>query len=102
MNNITTAFLGLLQSLKPAHYQNGAPKGRGNEQTIHKKSGKTRRGATHKQGTPFRPVSRAFLTLKNGSRVPITPAQYRHPHLGNEAKALDEKMKMEKRKWISV
>lgn len=77
MNNITTAFLGLLQSLKSAHYQNDAPKARGNEQTIRKKSGKTRRGATHKQGTSFKPV--LFLN--------VSPAAYRRQHKANPKKA---------------
>jgi hypothetical protein len=49
----------------------------------HKKSGKTRRGARHTQGVPFKPRK-----LYSG-----TPAQYRHNHVGNPKAALIEKIK---------
>ena len=91
MNNLLTALNGLISSLRSPHYQNGAPKGRGNQHIIRKKSGKTRRGATHKQGKVF--LGRQLLAM--------TPAYYRRSHRGNPAKALREKMLLEKRKWIS-
>lgn len=72
MNDITTAFLGMLQALRTAHYKNGAPKARGNEYTIRKKSGKTRRGAKHV-------INPTFLSKKVFS---VSPAEYRRKHMG--------------------
>lgn len=87
MNNLVTALNGLIDSLRSTHHQ----KNLGNKQTIRKKSGKTRRGATHKQGKVF--LGRKILVM--------TPADYRRTHRGNPEKALREKMLLEKRKWIS-
>lgn len=87
MNNLVTALNGLIDSLRSTHHQ----KNLGNKQTIRKKSGKTRRGATHKQGKVF--LGRKILAM--------TPADYRRTHRGNPEKALREKMLLEKRKWIS-
>lgn len=103
MNNpIVAALLGLAASLKPAYYQSGAPRARGNEHTIKHQSGATRRGFVHKIGKSFRPVMRAFHTLDDGSRVAIAPSLYRHLHLKNKERAIYKKMRLEKRKWISA
>lgn len=103
MNNLLTALNGLIASLRQSHYQNGAPKGRGNEHTIRKKSGKTRRGATHKQGVSFKPV----LFLR------ISPAEYRRTHKADPKKARAKFLAMRtqrnrarmqeiNKKWISA
>lgn len=97
MNSITTTFLGLLQSFKSTHYNNGVPKGRGNEQMIHKKSGKTRRGATHKHGSVF--LGRKILS--------VTHSEFRRQHKGVVTRTPDYKLKhaapkWRNRKWISA
>lgn len=72
MNDSTTAFLGMLQAFRSAHFKNGAPKARGNEYIIRKKSGKTRRGAEHVINPTF--LSRQVLS--------VSPAEYRRKHMG--------------------
>lgn len=89
MNRLQSAFKSLFASagmrMKPIYYPDGkSPRARNDERH---KSGKTRRGATHRQGAHF--LGRRMLN--------ITPAQYRHFHVANPEKAAREKMKAEKK-----
>jgi hypothetical protein len=87
---IVAAMLGLAESLKSPYYADGrTPKARTNG---HQSSGMSRRGAIHKQSKSFKPRRISDLT----------PARYRHSHRGNPEKALYERMRLEKRKWISA
>src|SRR5688572_2207403 len=69
-NQIKDVFKILASALRPANYENTTiPKARTNGA---KKSGKTRRGATHRVG--MHKMSRALYSM--------SPAEYRRKHLG--------------------
>lgn len=74
-SGLAMALLGLAMNMKPANYPDGVtPKGRTDGA---QKSSATRKKAEHIQG-------RHFL----GRRIyQVTPAQYRHQHMGKSKKA---------------
>lgn len=88
MNSLKTSILALTEAIRSMGRQTTIPKAKNNGR---KKSGKTRRGATHEHGKVF--LGRRILAM--------TPAYYRRTHRGNPKKAAREKMLLEKRKWIS-
>jgi len=68
-----------MSAILPIYYQNGAVKQRKPDNNA--KSGKTRKGATHK-------VNPVFLSRQSRWFKGITPAQYRHRHLGAKKKVV--------------
>jgi len=89
MNTIQQALLGLAAAFKSPYYKGtDVPKGRNNEI---KKSGKTRRGAVHKQGRVFRSRHITAVRTDAGMTRYVTPAQYRGLHLGAGAKKKESK-----------
>lgn len=76
--NFPNMFKALVQALQPASYSNGAPRARVNDEKYKYSDdrGATRPGAIHKVNATFH--SRQIM--------PISPAQYRHLHMGKQKK----------------
>ena len=78
--NLATLFPRIAMAMHPAKYPDGkTPKGRYDKKNM----GKTRKGAKHEKGKQFEPKQ----------IFPVTPAQYRHRHLGNPQRAQIRKVK---------
>lgn len=69
MNKLQTSILALTEAIRSMGRQNTIPKTKNGER---KKSGKTRRGATHIVNPTF--LSRSILA--------VSPAEYRRMHMG--------------------
>lgn len=93
MNGLYASISGLISNLKKTARMGFFPQGdrRRVESRVegNKKSGKTRKGATHKQGKVFRSKMRTRVSsyllnpdAPKSAYVFVTPAQYRRLHLG--------------------